>query len=604
MHEQNIWPRIGAVAVAWFQDIRNRIRIVVWALGAVLLGLGAYLAYLHLYDHSKMTSRDYQHTLLGMRGNIYDCNGMLYPLVMSLPAYAFFLDPLSVNSKKGHTPQHISKCIVENLSLDEDEVLLKFGATLDNGRTNRYNKLGISLDEDVFKALTANTLSGIRYDVIAVRNYPQERRMSHVLGFINKKGIASAGIEQQYDEYLKGKNGVIKGVEDATRREIYEKRKLLDPSIAGNNIFLTLDHNIQHKVEHVLRSAVETNNAVAGWVIVQKIDTGAILAMASYPDFAPDKYTDVTKEQWRNKAISITYEPGSIMKAVTVAAALNERIVTSATKFDVGDGVWYYRGKPLRDHVTGIISLDTVIKKSSNIACAQMGVSLGEDRLVRYLQAFNFGATLDIDLPGEEKGILPRPSKKKTWDPLKVTRMPIGQGIAVTGLQMVNAYSALANGGVMMRPYVVDRIVSAEGEVIKKVTPQVLGRPVRPEVARLVCEMLQGVTEREGTGWRAAVAGYSVGGKTGTAQKSGVGGYSSTDYYASFIGVVPAKKPVFTVLVSIECPKPQHSGGYVAAPAFSKIAAATARYLEIEPDMIPEDMDWSGRKRMAWMTED
>ena len=583
--------------------VRVRIWVIAGALFTVFCGLMSYLAYLHLYNHSKMAGRDYQHTLLGMRGGIYDCNGTQYPLAMSLPAYLFSLDPLAVNWKKGHTPQQIAKVISENLPLNEEDVLLKFGATLSDGRTNRYNKLGVSLDDNVYAALTANTVSGIRRDTVAVRNYPQKHRMSHVLGFINKKGISSAGIEQQYDEYLKGKNGVIKGVGDATQREIYSKRKLLDPAVAGNNVFLTLDHNIQYEVERVLQRVVETNNAAAGWVIVQKISTGAILAMAAYPDFDPDKYTDATEKQWRNKAISDTYEPGSIMKAVTVAAALNERIVTMNSMFDVGDGVWYYRNKPLRDHVTGRISLSTVVKKSSNIACAHMGLGLGDDQLVRYLQAFNFGSKLGIDLPGEEAGILPRPGKTN-WDALKVTRMPIGQGIAVTGLQMVNAYSTLANGGVMMRPYVVDRIVSANGKVIKKVEPEILGKPIRPEVARLVCGMLQGVTERDGTGWRAAVSGYSTCGKTGTAQKSVVGGYSSTEYYASFVGFVPANNPVFTVLVSVESPKPQHSGGYVAAPAFSKIAAATARYLEIEPDRVPEDMDWSGRQRMAWMIED
>jgi len=182
-------------------------------------------------------------------------------------------------------------------------------------------------------------------------------------------------------------------------------------------------------------------------------------------------------------------------------------------------------------------------------------------------------------------------ARSKDWSKLTPTRVPIGQGIAVTGLQMINAYSTLANDGMMMRPYLVDKIVAPTGETVFKAQPSVLGRPVRPEVARMVREMLIGVTEEGGTGKRATVPGYSVGGKTGTAQKAVAGGYSSTDYYASFVGFVPAHKPVFSVLVTVERPRPQHTGGFVSAPVFAKIAAATARYLEVPPDQPVDEKD-------------
>jgi cell division protein FtsI (penicillin-binding protein 3) len=277
----------------------------------------------------------------------------------------------------------------------------------------------------------------------------------------------------------------------------------------------------------------------------------------------------------------MVYEPGSIMKAVTVSAVLNERLVTPNTVMDAENGVYMYAGKPLRDHATGQMTVATALAKSSNIVCAKLGLQLGSQRLDAYLRGFGFGNTLDIDLPGEERGLI---GNWKRWDKLKPTRVPIGQGVAVTGLQMVNAYSTIANGGKLMRPYVVDRIASPTGEVVFQTKPHVLGTPIRPEVAQAVREMLIGVTEEGGTGKRANVKGYTIAGKTGTAQHAVPGGYSNTDYFASFVGFVPARNPVFSVLVTVDRPRPQHTGGYVAAPVFAKIAAATTLYLEVPPD--------------------
>ena len=565
MHERGIQMRIWAVAVGLF---------------LCFCGLGAKLAYLHLSNHSKVTGREYKRTLLGLRGSIFDCNGKQYPMAASLPARLFYIDPKSV--KKEHDVGQIAKRVASSLALDETSVLQKFSQT-----DSRYIKLGYSLDDRIFEVLSdAKHISGVGSEEIVIRRYPQGRRMSHVLGFVNNMGVGGAGIEQQYNRYLTGIPGLIEGEKDAGRREIFSRRSMHVPAIAGSDLYLTLDHNIQYEVERAVQEVVEKFEATAGWAIVQRIKTGEILAIASVPDFEPENYTETTMDVWRNNALAIVYEPGSIMKAVTVAAVLNERIATPETTIDVGEGVWFYAGKPLRDHVNGRITVSTALKKSSNIACAKMGLMLGNKRLEAYLRAFNFGSKLGLELPGEERGILAR---SKDWDKLKPTRIPIGQGVAVTGLQMINAYSTLANDGVMMRPYLVDRIVSPSGETVFQAKPEVLGRPVRPEVARKVREMLIGVTEEGGTGKRASVPGYSIGGKTGTAQKAVPGGYSSTDYYASFVGFVPASNPVFSVLVTVERPHPQHTGGFVSAPAFAKIAAATARYLEIAPDLPPED---------------
>lgn len=567
MHERGIQIRIGLIALSLFLSF---------------CGLGAKLCYLHLSNHSRVTGREYKRVLLGLRGGIYDCNGKQYPMAVSLPARLFYLDPKSV--KKEHDVRQIAQTVAQQLDLSEDEVLAQFKRT-----DSRYIKLGISLEDRVFAALSdEKTISGVASEEIVIRRYPQGRRMSHVLGFVNNMGVGGAGIEQQYNSYLTGTPGLIEGEKDAGRREIFSRRKIHVPPIAGSDIFLTLDHRIQYEVERAIREVVEKFDALSAWAIVQHVSTGKILAMASFPDFEPEKYTETTLDIWRNNALAIVYEPGSIMKAVTVSALLNEKLATPETEFEVGEGVWFYAGKPLRDHVYGRITVSTALKKSSNIACAKMGLQLGSQKLDSYLRAFNFGSKLGVELPGEENGILAR---AKHWDKLKPTRIPIGQGIAVTGLQMINAYSTLANEGRMMRPYVIDRIVSPGGEIVMQSKPEVIGRPVRPEVARAVREMLMGVTEEGGTGKRASVSGFSIGGKTGTAQKAVPGGYSSTDYYASFVGFVPASQPVFSVLVSVERPRPQHTGGFVSAPVFARIAAATARYLALEPDLPADDDD-------------
>ncbi len=566
------------------RGIQLRVWLVASALFLALCGLGVRLGYLHLANHSKL-KREFRRELLGLRGRIFDCNSDQFPMAASLPARQYFLDPLTI--KKEHDPKVIAKTIAEALDIAEADVLQKCSQT-----NSRYIKLGISLDDRAYSLLAdPKRISGVGAEDHVVRAYSQGRRMAHVLGFVNNMGVGGAGIEQQFNRYLKGTPGLIQGEKDAGRVEIRNRRELDVPAIPGSDVYLTLDHNIQYEVETAIKEVVEKFQAVSGWAIVQRVKTGAILAMASYPDFEPANYADESVDVWRNNALAIIYEPGSIMKSVTVAAALNERLVTPDTLIDAGDGTWFYAGKPLRDHVTGRITVSTALKKSSNIACAKIGLMLGAKRLETYMRAFNFGEQLGIDLPGEEGGILGR---AKDWDKLKPTRVPIGQGVAVTGLQMVSAYSAIANDGVMMRPFVVDKIVSPSGETVFRAKPEVLGRPVRAEVARAVREMLIGVTEEGGTGSRATVPGYSIGGKTGTAQKAVPGGYSSTDYYASFVGFVPARQPVFSILVSVERPRPQHTGGFVSAPVFAKIAAATARYLEVPPDEPVQEEEAAG----------
>ena len=596
---------------------RNWVVVIALVFFGLFSAVGYKLCILHLTtpNDESVKARQYASTLLGRRGRIYDCNGKQHPMAMSLVTRMYFVDPHTNSVKLAHRTNLVQTVsnISRALSMDPDKVWNKYlkisrekyNTTLLNNnepalwekyrQRNRRSVLKESTDERAYSVITNKVLvSGVGIEAKVVRVYPQKRCMSHVIGFVNKIGVGSSGIELKYNSYLKGVNGRIEGEKDAIQNPISIKTRLAVPPVQGTDIYLTLDHNIQYEVEKALRRVVDKFHALGGWVIVERVQTGEIMAMASFPDFEPEHYNNVNSNLWGNKAITVNYEPGSVMKPLIAAAALNQGVITEDTVIDVGSsGVWYYCNRPLRDHVKGMVNIHKALVKSSNIFFGKLGLMMGNDCIYRYLRAFNLGSKLGIDLVGEQYGILYRP---KRWDKLKPTRIPMGQGIAVTALQMVNAYACLANDGILMKPYVVSRVVSPNGDVIVERKPKVIGRPIRKDIARIVRRKMIDITRTGGTGWRAAVEGYTVGGKTGTAQKPVGGHYSETDYYASFIGFVPAVKPVFVVLVTIDTPKPQHTGGYVAGPVFAEIATKIARYLEISPDDIEEDEEQFTRR--------
>jgi cell division protein FtsI (penicillin-binding protein 3) len=559
----------------------RHVKARMWVVGALLLlamiGLAGRLCFLHLGNEAPVT-RPWESKLTARRGSIYDRNGNSNPMAVSLSYHQPFLDPLAVKPK--HNKAAIAALLSEHLKIELDRLRVQFSVT-----NSRHQLLPVLVDDQVCKAIATNRfVSGVGWEDRLVRNYPQGHRMSSVIGFVNKEGEGGAGIELQCNAFLKGINGEIKGEKDGLQREIPERRNSIVPPVDGASIYLTLDNNIQYQVENELQQVAQEFRASGAWAIVEKVETGEILAMASYPDFDPNRYSEFGNMDWRNLPVCVSYEPGSTMKSFTVAAGLNEGVISPTTRMDVGRGSWFFAGHVLHDHVEGVIDTATALSKSSNIFVARVGLMLGEARLRPYFRAFGFGDRTGVDVPGEERGIL----RNSRWGDLGTRSIAIGQGVAVTGVQMLNAYCCLANGGRLMRPYVIDRIVNSEGMELYRAKPRIMARPVRPEVAATVSRMLIGVTEDGGTATRAKVVGYNVAGKTGTAQIPERGGYSSTEYWASFVGFLPAEKPVFGVLVVVERPHPQHMGGYVSAPVFKHIAEATAKYLEI-PATLPVD---------------
>lgn len=441
-----------------------------------------------------------------------------------------------------------------------------------------------SCPESKSTPIEALKLPGVFFQESTIRFYPQDQLMCHILGFVNHEGVGSAGIEQQLNNYLHGNPGVLKSRVNGLRQEMSWLREEYVPAECGADVTLNLDQNIQYIVEKNLDEVMAEHHAKAAWAMVQRVGTGEILAMASRPGFDPNNFSESDPESRMNRNIAINYEPGSTFKAITWSVALNEGIINPEQTFDCENGAWSFAGKTLRDyHPYGRLTVADGLKKSSNIMAAKISLQIGNERFYKYLRAFNISEKLGIDLPGEEHGIL---DNYKTWAKVKPTRVAIGQGVAATALQMLNVYCTIANDGYMMRPFVIHDVQSAQGAVLLAQTPQVLGRPLTSETATLMTHLLARVTEEGGTGTRARVDGYTVAGKTGSAQKAVAGGYSASAYIASFVGFLPAEAPEIGIIVVVDEPQPLHTGGVVAGPVWSRIATETVHYLNVPPSHI------------------
>ncbi len=546
---------------------------------------------LHLGTRQTRNQTTMKGQIPAMRGIIYDRQEV--PVALNRPGYKVFVDP-EAPIKEGQDKRRTAERIAELTGVDFPTVYREISGA---GKQSRYIVVGKTFDKEAVDLVTNSAVyccCGI--EPFSERTYPQGRIFSHVVGYISgvdEKG-RNGGVEQEAERFLRGIPGFYYSVKDKNGREIRERRLPPVDAIDGDDVYLTIDHNIQHVVCELLRWGITNYCATGGKVIVEKVSTGEILAMVSMPDFDPADFRSYSDEARRNKAIGLVYDPGSTMKAITISAALNEGIVAPDTVFDVGQGSWAYGGRILRDHPKGPLTVRQIIQKSSNIGAARIGLMLGNKRLASYIKAYGFTQRLGIDLPGEEKGLLP---PYETWEPVKPTRVAMGQGISVTPLQMVNAYSTIANGGHCMRPYVISRVVAPDGTLVFRNEPKEIGRPIRPDTSEKMRAILKSVTNYaadrgdHGTGWRARVDGYTVAGKTGTAQMLINGAYSEKDYWSSFVGFVPAENPVFAMIVILDRPRGElmedgvhhkaHDGGGTAAPLFSKIASYVAQYLEI-----------------------
>lgn len=425
---------------------------------------------------------------------------------------------------------------------------------------------------------------GVEITFEARRYYPNRELASHVIGFAGIDSQGLEGLERNFDELLRGQQEGIRGLRDARGRLVFSEDLMADQTPEGHSIVLTIDRTIQHITETELAAAVRTFEARAGMVVVVDPRTGEILAIANEPSFNPNNFSSFRPEDWRNRAIHDQFEPGSTFKIFTIAAALNAGVIRPDETVFCENGRMEIADYVIHDsHRDGWLSVGQVLQRSSNIGTARIALELGRPQFYRYVRRFGFGERTGIGLPGETPGRL---SHWRNWYDVDVATISFGQGVGVSTLQLAMATAAIADGGRLHEPLLVQRIIGPDGSVVEEFTPQVRRRVVSRQSARLVADMMTTVTEEGGTGTDAALEGYLVAGKTGTAQVADLehGGYADDAWTASFVGFVPADRPRLAMAVILVDPVINHYGGQTAGPVFRRIADQALRYLGVPPN--------------------
>lgn len=558
--------------------IGNRIGIVCSFLALLFTFYAFRLINLQVAGHEKFSKlasekHGFQQPIIAERGRIFDRNGEA--LAVNVPVRTVYADGTHIKN-----PAALAHCAAPFLGMHEKELAEK----LTTRRPYIVIRTGVSeIDAtSMIKALDEANLQGLYLQAGAERIYPNGKMLCHVLGFIDHTTHGIDGIEHTLDKELAGHNGYRHIEHDRKGLEIVLYRGQEQPAENGADIHLTIDMGLQAIVEKELDAAVQTYKPVGVTAILADPMTGEILAMASRPNYDPNHYSEATLEQLRNRAISDMYEPGSVFKIVVASCALNEGIMNEDSTVFCEHGRFLYGGKILKDahgDFFGDLSVRDVLVHSSNIGAAKIALKIGDNKYYEYVRRFGFGEKTKIALPGEISGLVNPPSR---WDKLTITRMAMGHAVASTPLQVVMAMATIANGGKLMRP----QLILNHGKGSATSEPIVIREVVSPKVAKAINSILSDTAER-GTAKQAKVAGFKVAGKTGTAEKFNPhGGYLANRYIVSFAGYLPVDHPRFVALIVVDDAHVANMsvyGGTIAAPIFSKIGEASARYLDLIP---------------------
>ena len=558
---------------------RGRVIFIGGLLIFALLAVAVRVLQLQMLNGKQLTRLAYkQHRLalpiIPKRGTIYSSN--MKELAITLEVDSLYAVPARMEDLEDTAGR-----LARLLDLDER----KLTAKLLNG--NSFVWIKRWLEEDEGEAIRRVSLEGVDFVKEGKRFYPHQELAGQVLGFAGLDGVGLEGVELSYDKEIRGRPGMLVAERDARGRAILPLGSKVGGEVPGHDIVLTIDENLQYIAEGELAKGVLAASAKGGSVIIMEPGTGEILAMANYPPFNPNHFWRYSPSRWRNRALTDPLEPGSTLKVFTLASALEEGIIKPDDMIYTENGRYAVSGRFIHDtQPHGWLKVSEVVKYSSNIGAAKIGLALGRERLYRYMERFGLFEPTGIDLKGEGGGLH---QPLRNWSRLTTATVSFGQGIAVTPLQLANAYVALANGGLLMRPYVVKRVIDEEGRIIRENRPRVLRRVISEKTAETLADMLIGVTEAEGTGRQAALFGYEVAGKTGTAQKPSQSrrGYMEGKFVASFAGWVPARDPKLLILVVIDEPQGVRYGGVVAAPVFKAVASRALAYLRVAPDGLP-----------------
>ncbi len=573
------------------------------ALAACFTGYSVRLVYLQVTMHETyvgMAAKQNAHTepIYARRGEIFDIKGV--PLAQNDPVRTVVADGSLIKD-----PDRLAQILAAPLEMPVDVLRAKLSRKVKAKTSNELVPLRYIVLKKGVSEIKANEVSALLPDLVAtpnkkelpisavqairferdfVRVYPNASLACHVIGFVNDSGVGMDGIESSMNDKMQGRDGYRFVERNGTGGELVLYRGEDRPRKDGSSVTLTIDLNLQQIVENELDVAMKTYRPKNATVVMMNPFTGEIMALANRPDFNPNAVPIIDKKKvnpMRNIAITDQVEPGSTFKVVTVAAALSEKLVNLETDIQCENGYWQWC--KLHDHSPyASLSVRKVLIKSSNIGAAKIGMQLGDQRFYEYARKFGFGDTLKVNLPGEIRGALPAP---ESWDHITLTRMPMGQSVAATPLQITTAMCAIANGGMLMIPQIVHQVTDEERTTEYK--PQERWRVVSKRATEQVREALVEVVGLKGTALLAAVPGFKVAGKTGTAQKPDEHGHMNHEkYVVSFVGFMPAENPAFVMLVIVDEAKVDHEnnyGGKVAAPIFSRIAAKAARYLDLQP---------------------
>ncbi len=527
----------------------------------------------HTKSKAKVLSQNHEvEAMIPQRGTIFDRSGTI--LARSLPRPSVFYYPPKDESLESHR-EKINK-LKKILDLSPTN-LASIYSRIKEGKSFIWIKRKV--EPEVAARVKDLNLDGIHFDEENKRFYPQGMRAAQLIGRVNIDDRGQSGIEYKYNTILAGEEGKRLILRDAKHREYrFETLKVPEP---GKDLVLTIDETIQFIAEKELANALRKTQALWGTVIISHPPTGEILAMASYPTFNLNTPPANVSRVERNRAIHHTFDPGSTFKIVTASAALENKCVRLQDVFDCTPGKIRVPGKTVWDHEKmGILTFPDVIIHSSNVGTIQIGERIGKENLYTMIKSYGFGEKTGIDLPAEEKGIF-RPVEN--WTDISLYSLSIGYEISITAIQMLQAIATVANKGVIASPHIVKKILMSSGE--QQDTPVHYRRVISEETAQTLSRILQNVVTR-GTGIKAQVDGYSVAGKTGTAQKfdPSISQYSNKKHTSLFVGFVPAEDPILAAVVVIDEPKGIFYGGEVAAPVFQTIATQTLRYLQVPKD--------------------
>jgi len=584
-----------------------RFYLTFFAVTFAFCSLGGRLVYLQVFkgdDYTELANQARKNfiEIKARRGDIVDSKGNLLATTRSVVEVG--MDPHSV--KEDDWVKFDRLAVLLDVNPDDIRTaaknLIRRSGTEDMAlKKVRWVKLKDEVEEDVYREIRKLEIKGVYGNFKHSRLYPNKNLASHLLGFVNKEGVAAMGTESHADYYLKGQDGWRESEKDGERREMPQHRSFEVQARDGLNVELSIDRMIQDIVETELKAIVEEYEPISASIIVSDPKTGYVLAIGNVPDFDLNKFNKADHSQQRNRALADVYEPGSTFKIVAVSGAMNEGLVDADDLIDCSIATVQRGSRRMRlpsdHHDLGKISVSKVVQKSSNRGAAQLGIMLGSQRLYDYCKAFGFGQKTNFGIGGESRGVLHHP---KRWDGLTITRLPMGHAVSATAMQVHSSMGAVANGGILMKPQFIHRIFDSEGKTVVSFNPKPVRRVIASGVTDSVTEMLVSVVSAEGTAAQARIDGFDIAGKTGTTKKLIEGQYSNRHHVASFVGFFPAEDPQIVITVVVDEPKMKTGrtgyGGVVAAPAFQRVGKGIIAYLGLKPNP-KEPKTFAQRKR-------